>query len=232
MSWSRRLLEASVVAVIVTGLSSSLAPAPAAAAIPPIRIKVPHIERPPTVGRPLDQSEWLRGNSLYRQRLRDAGSEEALAVEDTVRRIREARLREAIRKCAEEGARSAFNGSAQALVAAGEEPNLHDAVACTISGCLSSQLPEETPDEAIDEVSTYLADQLMPPVKDAVQTSSSVDVSLTLPTVSGDDATPVEPGPVPPPTPPDGGSFPWGAVVAIGGVAGVALVIRAARKRS
>jgi hypothetical protein len=125
-----------------------------------------------------------------------------------------------IRECAEEGARSAFNGSAQALIEAGEAPNLHDAVGFTINGCLSSQLPEETPDEAIDEVSTYLADQLVPPVKEAVQTSSSVNVSLTLPTVS-------DPGPVTTPSPDGDGSFPWEAVVAIVGVAVVVLVIRA-----
>jgi hypothetical protein len=221
-----------VVAVLVTGLWWSEPTEPASAAIPTIRIKVPPIEVSPSVGRPLRQSEWRPGNTLYEQRLNAAGDDATLAVEETVRRTPEERLRLAVRECSQEGATSALDGSAQDLVNTGQAPTLNEAVGYTINGCLSSQLPAETPSEAIDEMATYLADQLVEPADEAIETSSAVDVSLTFPgTATGGTSGVSDPGTTPSP-PDDGSSFPWAAVAVIGGAALLAAAYGASRKRS
>jgi hypothetical protein len=228
----RRLLGGACAALVAfTGLWLSTPAPPASAAIPTIRIKVPPIEVSPTVGRPLRQSEWRPGNTLYEQRLSAAGDDATLAVEETVRLTPEERLRVAIRECGKEGATSALDGSAQELVNTGEAPTLNAAVGYTIGGCLSSQLPDETPPEAIDEMASYLADQLVEPADEAIQTSSAVDVSLTFPGTATGSTAGSDPVPTSSPTD-DGSSFPWAALVVIGGIALLAAAYGTSRKRS
>lgn len=139
---ARAVVSAAAFAVI--GAFGS-ATAPAVAAIPAIHIEVPHIEVPTLrVGRALEDSEWVAGNPEYEARLRAAGSEESLALEEILRETQEEQVRKAFKNCGEHAARAALDGEVQA-VANDQSLTFHDAIAAVIKGCLIANFLRSCP---------------------------------------------------------------------------------------
>src|SRR4051812_45487074 len=97
--------------VAVTALMS----VPIAEALPPIRVRVPHIEVPTSSVRPLTEGQWAARTRPYEQRLAEfGGSELALGVQETLLHIRARRALDEMGACLTGAGPGVVDGSFQA----------------------------------------------------------------------------------------------------------------------
>ena len=228
MSDMRARALVAVGVVCATGIAS--VPAEAAPPVPRVRFTVPHVDVPvPSVDRPLAESEWSGGSRLFQQRLESAGTAEKLAVEETMLVVGRQRLREAAKSCLEHATGELLQAEVAALAsghALPERQQSHDALEGGIDQCLGEVVPTAAA-SARQELSGLLADQAIPVIDEAVQTSTTVAASITWPSQPG---VAVDPVPSPDPLNGDDSPVPWPGVLAVGAVGGAALLLHGRRR--
>ena len=229
---------------IALAAAAALTFAPAAEALPPIRVHVPHIELPTTSLRPLTESEWTTGARAYETRLNEAGDVATLSAEETLRQIRTKELLDEVDKCALAAGLSVIEGTAQTYVDDGQFSDVTDVVSAMISGCLGEHLPEWTPEEGTDAVSDAIAEQVVDAVGGADPSSTApIDVAIDWAAVphesgtgdttdtsytsdlsdSSDTSDTSDDG---------GGSSPIPAIVGVAGIGLLILVVRTIKRRT
>lgn len=200
-----------VVAVALVAAAFAVWAPTASAVIPIVHIDVTPIEHVAFSGRPLTESDWAERTPAFVQRLNEAGDEQRLALEETLREEGSDALKEALKRCGENAAQADYEAQQQ-----GQDFTLADAVAA----CLAGQLPESAPDAAKEQVSDWLLGVIGQPTEDAVAQGRPLNATVTLPSLTGQAAPP--PAVVVPPTD-GGGGFPWLlvglGVVVVGGIA-------------
>jgi hypothetical protein len=228
MSGMRAKALVAVGFVCATGIVS--VPAEAAPPLPRVRFTVPRVDMPvPSAGRALAESEWSGGSRLFQQRLESAGSPEKLAVEETMLAVGRQRLREAAKSCLEHATGELLQTEVAALASGHALPDRqqsHDALESGIDQCLGEVLPAAAA-PARQELSGLLADQAIPVIDEAVQSSTTVAASITWPSQPG---AGVDPAPPPGPVDDDDSPFPWPGVVVVGAVGGAALLLHRRRR--
>ncbi len=215
------------IAVLLCTIGATPAAAGAAPPIPRVRVTVPHVELPlPRAARPLAEGEWSRSSQLFERRLEAAGNPETLAVEEMMLAIGRARVRNVAKTCVDRAAHNVLEAEAAALASGQARPNreqLHDALEAEIDDCLEATAPGAA-GPARNKMSGWLADQVLPPVDQAVQTSTTVNAPITWPSAgAGASTTTTDPGHD------DASSFPWW-VALVAAALGGALFLRARRR--
>jgi hypothetical protein len=211
----RRLLLGAVLAL-------AMLPVPSADALPPIRIRVPHIDVPlPSNARPLSASDWEGASGRYYERLENAGGDEdLLAVQEAVGIADESRLRQAVRDCGEDGASGALEAQFE------DDSSTGSTVGSAVGDCLTAQLPDSTPQPVIDRLSDYISSRVETAV-DGADDTEPVRLSIAWPEAyaadtggtTGTDYTGSG----------SGGSIPWVPIGA--GAAAVLLVLMLVARR-
>jgi MYXO-CTERM domain-containing protein len=218
---------------VVCAIGAGSAPADATPPIPRVRIVVPHIDVPvPRVDRPLAETDWSSSSRLFEERLETAGSPETLAVEDTILAVGRRRLREDAKTCVDQAADNALEAEVGALASGQALPDrqqTHAALEGGIDDCLATAVPAAaTP--ARQKLSGWLADQVVPTVDEAVQTSATVDASIVWP--SARTGVPTRPAATTGDSGPDDddSASPWPVVLVAAALGGGALLLRVRRR--
>ncbi len=210
---------------------------PVAEALPPIRVRVPHIDVPTSSVRPLTEEQWSAGTRAYEQRLAElGGSEEALGVQETLLQIRARRALDEMDACLTGAGQGVVDGSFQAYVDSGEFADVNGVVSSVIGGCLDERVPGYVPAEAREAVADALAEQVVTAVSGVDAGSSTpVNVPIDWPEVSYEPASETGSGGFTPSSDSDGGGDGGGslvpAIVGIGSIGLLLLLVRAVRRR-
>lgn len=212
--------------------------APVAEALPPIRVRVPHIEVPTSSVRPLAEEQWAARTRAYEQRLAElGGSEEALGVQETLLQIRARRALDEMDACLTGAGQGVVDGSFQAYVDSGEFADVNGVVSSVIGGCLDERVPDYVPAEAREAVADALAEQVVTALSGVDASSSTpVDVPIDWSEVSYEPVSETGSGQFTSSS--DGGSGGDGgggsllpAIVGIGGIGLLLVLARVVRRR-
>jgi len=222
MRFSRGLGAALIAVAAFTAI------APAADALPPIKIRLPHIDVPNPTLRPLRRQDWAVETRAYDERLAAAGSEEALSAEETLRQIRAKQRLDVVERCLSAAATGVRDGTIQSYVDTGQAESVTDAASTAIIDCVNSRVSGFLPQEGVETVGSALADELVTAVENADPGSSSVYVPIDWSTVS---YAATGPG-YPTNSGGGGGQSPWPIVGLAGGLFLAALVVRGIIRRS
>jgi MYXO-CTERM domain-containing protein len=203
--------------------------APARAALPPVHVDVHPIDAAIPRERPLNTGEWTPGDPIYEQRLREAGSEEQLAVRESLLRVSPDELLDAVKTCLLAAAEAGLSGELQAEIADGQAANFHDALKGALKACVGELLPEDTPDEVNDALAQLLADQIAPNVQSSSGADQPINLAVNWPSLRDTTTTtPTDPAAI---AEPHADKLPWGMIASVGALALIALVVGAAVRR-